>query len=488
MSSPHIEQESKPSGVDPVWQLGLIIKDWYPKDRIEILGVIIDYCQRTNKCLYNVLIENERIYTEIFENKRVENYKCLCTVLYSDEYPDEKANKVYKERFVKVFEELIDTSKFETPPQMSIEMVVNDAIKDSVIIWQLSDIHFGKLNTFNNNDAELASKLAYPVGMNPKVKPDYIIVSGDISSIAAAKEFNQFKKFIKRLSLSIWEEEQPQRIIMVPGNHEVHWGKNGSADKLTRFKYHFSDDKCCITPFGKESVVFKGPNVEVKRYGLNCDDCPPFAEVTLKDVGINLILLVSSFSSGQISKEMKKLLIMTSTPSDDSENLLDLLRSDSGLTSSEYIALLAMKFLPNDLVNVALMHHHPVTYGSEYSANRNGFNLIDTLWKKNCRLLLHGHIHMFEDARKQTRSAVKGQAFPVPSSTLSSHTAARSKGFLVHAFQKSNPKKLTTLRWEVSSEGNFAEEFLQPLYDIDLSQDIVARMIKGKEDSLNIVR
>jgi metallophosphoesterase superfamily enzyme len=477
MSFPHPEQVAKPSVVDPVWQLCSIIKSWSPKDRIEILGVIIDYCQRTKKCLYNVLNKNRSIYIEIFENKKVKNYKCLCTVLYSDEYPVEETNKVYKEHFSKVFEELIDAPKFETPPKMSIETVVNDALEDSVIIWQLSDIHFGKLNTFKNDPVELASMLAYPAGMNPKVKPDYIIVSGDISSIAAVKEFTQFKEFVKRLSLLIWDKEQPQRIIMVPGNHEIHWGENGSADKLTRFKNHFSDDKCCITPFGEESVVFEGPNVEVKRYGLNGDDCPPFAEVTLKDVGIKLILLVSSFSSGQIPREVVKLLEKTSTPRDDRENLLELLRNDCGLTSSEYIALLAMKFQPNDLVNVALMHHHPVTYGSECSANSNGFNLLDTLWKKDCRLLLHGHIHMFEDAKKQTRPAVKGHAFPIPSSTLSSHTFTRSQGFLVHAFQKSNPKKLTTLRWEVSSDGNFAEEFLQPLYDIDLSQDIVASMI-----------
>jgi hypothetical protein len=109
-----------------------------------------------------------------------------------------------------------------------------------------------------------------------------------------------------------------------------------------------------------------------------------------------------------------------------------------------------------------------VQYGAECTQNRLAFALLKTLFSKGIRIVLHGHLHMFEDSG-QTRPELEGQAYSIPCSTVSSHSWRRSPGFMVHLITKGAIRKMITFTWELSSAECFNLDFLRPEYTANLS-------------------
>jgi len=467
-----------PDNENPIEQLSLVLKRWEPSDKIDILGIILDFCQRTNKGLLDVFNINPEIYPFIFLEGKADCSECLTSILLDEEESVDQIKSKYKHIFPKVLD-LISKKTINGNKDVSIGRSIEATNVDIVqtkkflsnckIIWQLSDIHFGKLNTWKNEPEELASALAYCQFMVPEAKPDYIVVSGDISSIADVKEFDLFKKFCKELSAQLWGSPQPYRFFLIPGNHEVHWSEDGNADKLERFAENFSDNEYCITPFGEPNSNSESPNVEVERFGLGSSNCPPFAIVRLKDLDVNLVLLVSSFHSGQIPKEVKDFLDQDGM-SDAGDRLKDILREDEGQISQRYLSLISRHLEVDGTINIGVMHHHSHTYGTQCATNPYGQALLETLWKKNCRLLLHGHLHMFEKRSNSIRSLDEGASYCIPCSTLSSHAFVNTPGFLMHCFDLTESNDIVTYKWELSQSTVFSEEFIEPSYITKLYQ------------------
>lgn len=102
-------------------------------------------------------------------------------------------------------------------------------------ILHVSDVHFGR-------DAQLA-QLERIEEFAPKLEPDAIVLSGDLTQRARHGEFQAAHAFLRRLG-------HTAPTLAVPGNHDVEWWKSplhlfGRATMYAKFRRWFGDE---LTP------------------------------------------------------------------------------------------------------------------------------------------------------------------------------------------------------------------------------------------------
>jgi len=91
-----------------------------------------------------------------------------------------------------------------------------------VRILHLSDLHVTSPNTsflqvWARPGAALTAR-----GLGTKAF-DFVVVSGDLTQRASDAEYKALKKFLRDLILPLLKVRQVERIILVPGNHDVDW-------------------------------------------------------------------------------------------------------------------------------------------------------------------------------------------------------------------------------------------------------------------------
>ncbi|MDT5062242.1 MAG: hypothetical protein QOH63_2701 [Acidobacteriota bacterium] len=106
----------------------------------------------------------------------------------------------------------------------------------------LSDLHFGRVDY---------SVLEPLVACIAEVKPDVVVVSGDLTQRARSEQFKEAKEFLDRL---------PSPQIIVPGNHDVplHNAYARFFQALDKYKRYITDD---LEPFyADEEIAILGIN------------------------------------------------------------------------------------------------------------------------------------------------------------------------------------------------------------------------------------
>ena len=145
-------------------------------------------------------------------------------------------------------------------------------------LLHLSDLHFGRI------DERLLAPLVETVD---NVKPDLVIVSGDLTQRARSNQFRAARAFLKRL---------PNPQLIVPGNHDV-----PMHNPIARFLYplagyrrHFSNDP---EPFYQDD--------EIAVLGLNSSRSLTIQDGRLNDQQIER--LVTMFRS--VPADITKILV-----------------------------------------------------------------------------------------------------------------------------------------------------------------------------------
>src|SRR5437868_14113401 len=106
----------------------------------------------------------------------------------------------------------------------------------------LSDLHFGRV------DYSVLEPLVATVW---EIKPDVVVISGDLTQRARSQQFKDAREFLDRL---------PSPQIIVPGNHDVpmHNVYKRFAQPLDKYKRYITDD---LAPFySDEEVAVLGLN------------------------------------------------------------------------------------------------------------------------------------------------------------------------------------------------------------------------------------
>jgi 3',5'-cyclic AMP phosphodiesterase CpdA len=110
------------------------------------------------------------------------------------------------------------------------------------ILVHLSDLHFGTV------DETVVEPLIATIA---ELKPDVVVVSGDLTQRARSREFQAARAFLDRL---------PRPQIIVPGNHDVplHNAYARFFQALDKYRRYITDD---LTPFfSDEEVAILGIN------------------------------------------------------------------------------------------------------------------------------------------------------------------------------------------------------------------------------------
>ncbi|MGI9106472.1 MAG: metallophosphoesterase family protein [Pyrinomonadaceae bacterium] len=106
----------------------------------------------------------------------------------------------------------------------------------------LSDLHFGRI------DAAIVEPLAATVA---EIKPDVVVVSGDLTQRARSEQFQEAREFL---------DDLPQPQIIVPGNHDVPLYNIFARflEPLDKYRRYITDD---LEPFyADEEVAIIGIN------------------------------------------------------------------------------------------------------------------------------------------------------------------------------------------------------------------------------------
>lgn len=429
----------------------------YPNDELDIEGVILDYIGQTGEPLDKVFEFSKQIYLDLFTGDNAEKGKKILRCVVD---PNEMID--LKSRCTEIYpniSKLLNDIKRDMMGNSSMALLSNPeeylGHKISAVVWQISDIHFGKYNEVEKDPKDMAFLIAKIAADNKRFVPDVIVISGDISSIAKEAEFDQFKIFCRNISQALWGGIYPERILVIPGNHDTSWKTDGAADCMKSFSEHMLKEFYCITPFGNPNEIFgsDGNEVIVTRHSLGSDEVPPFAIVEYKKFNIEFMLFVSGFFSGSIPLSIRDLLTKEDT---SREHFLDLLRIDEGAVNREYIFNIANNLGKRERLSIGVIHHNPIQYGVETCQNTLAPLFLETLFQRNIPLLFHGHVHLCED-KSANRPVIPVQSYPVPCPTISSTcTTGSGRGMNIHLVGEDLPtRRIETIVWNLSNSSNF---------------------------------
>jgi hypothetical protein len=445
-------------------QLREIIAKWRPGLDVDLDGVMIDYLSRTRESFVELLDLNPRVRDYVVAIEDPDVRRDLLQAASALDRDTGGLRAAYDE-----LRELLP----EAEPTLGTDEPLSPTLPDSgagTVFWQLSDIHFGRFDVWVPDPEDMAAALLSAVDATPEARPDFIVISGDLTSMAADDEFTSFVTFCKYLSRGLWGRVVPQRILVVPGNHDTVWMADGTTDKLARFRKRLASVGCCITPFGPATKRYEDPVVHVTRHGLGSKSMPPFALVRMSEFDVEFVLMVSSFYSGAADERMRKCVGALTDSSSSKDAILELARADTGALSLKYLHLIQSTLEPTDLPRIALTHHNLVAFGREPSMNPSGLACLRTLPRVGVRVVLHGHVHLFEaKGDVAIRPDIPALARSIPCSTLASYPAVGSScGFMVHQVNRASEPCLETWAWETPNDDVFRDDLLRRAYKTDL--------------------
>ena len=466
-----------------IHQLKYII-DNYPNIKLDIEGVIVDYIGKTSVSLDEIFREKFQIYDDLYlKPSKIKGGVTLLRAICSDIKDAKELAEKCKNRFPKITQ-ILQSDEFtskENSEYREDRLPAEDGFLDffgneeSIKIWQLSDIHFGKLNTIEPDPYELSSTLSNFAYNYEKVSPDIILISGDLTSKAENAEFSQFINFAETLSKEIWGEYKPQRFIVVPGNHDTYWNDNYTSDRLRKFQEIISSrNDLLITPFGDERKKFEEDNIIVNRFYPRHDRIPPFAIVEYHNYKISIILLTSSYYSGNVPESVRT--VFENISDLDVKNCLEeILRIDKGSFSKEFLSHINKNLvLDKEFTNIAITHHNLRHYGSHECTNKHAQHILKMLYDKGCYFVLHGHVHLVENKKHESEAINSNHAIPIPCSSLSSHCFAGAKNsFNIHIIKNSDAKKtMNTYYCPINLNELFEPMDITSYYYFDDTSDI----------------
>lgn len=170
-----------------------------------------------------------------------------------------------------------------------------------------------------------------------KIKPDHVVITGDISNLGLRSEFLLAKQLIEKIPLPF------NQVTLIPGNHDNYVG-----GCLNNFCTLFTDYLQSSPPFANKSNLF--PIVKIIQ--------------NTAVIGLSSAVVTPFFSSqGLIGNNQ----------------LTDLKKILQQLSS---------------YFRVVLIHHPPISQWGEWRKKLNDKNIfIDIIKELGCELILHGHNH-----------------------------------------------------------------------------------------------
>ncbi|HLL00820.1 MAG TPA: metallophosphoesterase [Myxococcaceae bacterium] len=299
-------------------------------------------------------------------------------------------------------------------------------------ILHLSDLHLtGQFQNFE----EIWS------GPSPHLAPgsfDFVVVSGDLSQRAEPSEYEQLYAFLERSVLPLLKVRQRQRVVLVPGNHDVDWtadiGDRLSIEEELSKNSNFGD-LLRRAAFEPEKSLLR---VSIGRYGhLDVLRIDPSRYPSRFE---HVQRFLSRFYEGSLPPEAFRPFVLTTA--DDAEHWSAHVFPDSGIAFYGFSscsrndrhwtgAMLNAKAIERarlhaeaharDCIRIAIWHHG---FGSDrgrpdYLSTQD----IGLLYNAGFRLGFHGHTH--QAAYKTFEELFKERFFVVSTGSLGAGSEER---------------------------------------------------------------
>lgn len=285
-----------------------------------------------------------------------------------------------------------------------------------LIIHHLTDIHVGLLHYEASSKLPFLEKgdgtrnlrlyLDYLKNCDESEVPHLVVISGDLTSYAALREFDAAKKFIRDVKKKLEDRsvkrpfapEAPQ-ILIVPGNHDLDWHEEDYEKKIGAYA-SLSEDVYsegsvlsavsrdqkheCFYDFGDRSNLFV--------YLFNSTPLGGTDDSNLKSVHDEIRSAYKSLPANLHEEDQKKVDAAL-------VKLKKYVKQDPGFITQEDLdrATETIKRVPPERFKLAVMHHNstsvPVDDIETFDTIINAGMVNNMLIKNGFDLVLHGHRH-----------------------------------------------------------------------------------------------
>lgn len=264
---------------------------------------------------------------------------------------------------------------------------------NTVSILHISDLHFGNRDDATRHFALLETDISAELNKNSL---DFVVISGDIATHSTEEEYESAFYFVDRLLKRFGTS--PERLIIVPGNHDLNWDISKNA---YRFNYRSSsmspDDSNIHIPAGDAGRLERDEEDYKKRFDN-------FNTFFFKKVFQGKDYPADYDSQAILYPfEKEKILFLGLNTSWQIDNNVQFRNRSSVNPSSIYKC-----FERNPIENYSnylkiVVAHHPIT-GPDAMKD---VEFVDYLIVLGFQVYLHGHIHeaiesfhKYDDARK----------------------------------------------------------------------------------------
>ncbi len=242
-------------------------------------------------------------------------------------------------------------------------------------ILHLSDIHFGN-HQFDpplTPSGDNADSTGYPSLVDSlkdvlaKMMPNIVIISGDITQKAKSSEFKPATRLLAELAEIVGG---PERLFLVPGNHDVIYTESDINARWTPYCDFYNN-------------FFQLPqNISAKRNFISSNDPNRLTQVIDRSASLGLVVVEINSSTfvhrGSADEHRGQVTTDTISRIDDELAKLPLL---------------------NNCIRLAVIHHHPILLpvfaepGRQYDAVVNSGHLLRVLRRHGFHAIFHGHKH-----------------------------------------------------------------------------------------------
>lgn len=469
--------KNRPPGDSPSSFIDWIVKTLYTEyDDIKLFHrVLLSFSVRLLGSDFDRIMEKSLILVRLAEKNLKPGDKESIIADYRVYEREEKIRSlIEREKQIQNFVERMEERIIPKGPRVEEEKRSRVVPENTIRICHISDLHFGGQHdplvffgvdqSFKRTDYFI-NFLREPRSAESKL--DLLVISGDITSVAGEDEYDEFEEFLEQIreleflpKSSFWE-----RVILIPGNHEVRRNESGGRGDYLKSFQNFTNNlkkkgKVICTPYS-ENGVGRCVLSSASRDGT------PFALHSFSNLGVEILTLVSCFYAQGINSEVVKLIeqyenlkkdVREGKARDDKwgapieEYFKKRMYLDVGFFSPDYAGKVPFDlrgyFSKNtsDKNNLRIaVAHHPASKYFEMDNIHETSNykiLLQGLSKLGFLLYLHGHIHFAP--RPKEEGLVE-----LASASLSGIPSGEPNGFNIINWQRlDSEKKLEVERFE----------------------------------------
>jgi hypothetical protein len=246
------------------------------------------------------------------------------------------------------------------------------------VVLHLSDLHFGTPELADRWYSQLAEDLHHNLACD---RLDALLLSGDIANYATPDEYAAARSFLDKLCAEL--HIPGQRIIPVPGNHDLNW-------KLSEEAYSLVKRSKLKSPPREGTFIEHGPDVvELRDDALYVNRFEPFAAF-YQSVRGEPYPLDPAEQALLYPLPAQNLLVLGLNSAHNLDHYFRARASIHEVALSRALDRIRQTPVYGGFLKIAVWHH-PVHSGHEDRITDHGF--LERLAGAGFRVGLHGHIH-----------------------------------------------------------------------------------------------